>query len=144
MNKNKNHNSQVNEIIKRKIYFYKNTRFLNICIWLDKYSLLITFKRHLKTNLNILNKTFVKYKNGWTRLLKADQKTQVLENFMGYSNQIAEKKFFKPFWSYIDFGKVIKKRKNRNISRNIELHGLTVTKSFFTHQKELYTHNKKN
>jgi hypothetical protein len=29
---------------------------------------------------------------------------QVLENFMGYSNQKAEKKKFKPFWSYIDFG----------------------------------------
>jgi hypothetical protein len=34
---------------------------------------------------------------------------QVLENFMGYSNQKAEKKNFKPFWSYIDFGKVLKK-----------------------------------
>jgi hypothetical protein len=27
---------------------------------------------------------------------------QVLENFMGYTNQKAEKKSFKPFWSYID------------------------------------------
>jgi hypothetical protein len=27
---------------------------------------------------------------------------QVLENFMGYTNQKAEKKNFKPFWSYID------------------------------------------
>jgi hypothetical protein len=34
---------------------------------------------------------------------------QVLENFMGYSNQKAEKKNFKPFWSYIDFGIVLKK-----------------------------------
>jgi len=34
---------------------------------------------------------------------------QVLDNFMGYSNQKAEKKNFKPFWSYIDFGKVLKK-----------------------------------
>jgi hypothetical protein len=34
---------------------------------------------------------------------------QVLENFMGYSNQKAEKINFKPFCSYIDFGKVVKK-----------------------------------
>ena len=34
---------------------------------------------------------------------------QVLENFMGYSNQKAEKKNFKPFGSYIDFCKVLKK-----------------------------------
>jgi hypothetical protein len=34
---------------------------------------------------------------------------QVLENFIGYSNQKAEKKNFKPFGSYIDFGKVLKK-----------------------------------
>jgi hypothetical protein len=34
---------------------------------------------------------------------------QVLETIMGYSNQKAEKKNFKPFWSYIDFGKVLKK-----------------------------------
>jgi hypothetical protein len=27
---------------------------------------------------------------------------------MGYSNQKAEKINFKPFWSYIDFGKVLK------------------------------------
>jgi hypothetical protein len=27
-------------------------------------------------------------------------------------------------WSYIDFGKVLRKRINRNISRNIEFHGL--------------------
>ena len=32
---------------------------------------------------------------------------QVLENFMGYSNQKPEKKNFKPFWSYIDFGGVL-------------------------------------
>jgi hypothetical protein len=31
------------------------------------------------------------------------------ENFVGYSNQKAERKNFKPFWSYIDFGKVLKK-----------------------------------
>ena len=34
---------------------------------------------------------------------------QVLDNFMGYSNQKAGIKNFKPFWSYIDFGKVLKK-----------------------------------
>jgi hypothetical protein len=34
---------------------------------------------------------------------------QVLDNFMGYSNQKAEKINFKPFWSYIDFDKVLKK-----------------------------------
>jgi hypothetical protein len=34
---------------------------------------------------------------------------QVLENFMIYSNQKAEKKNFKPFGSFIDFGKVLKK-----------------------------------
>jgi hypothetical protein len=50
---------------------------------------------------------------------------QVLVNFMGYSNHKAEKKNFKPFWSYIDFGKVLeKKRKNRNISGNIEIYDL--------------------
>jgi hypothetical protein len=43
---------------------------------------------------------------------------------MGFSNQKTEKKNFKPFWSYIDFGKVINKGKNRNISGNIEFHGL--------------------
>jgi hypothetical protein len=43
---------------------------------------------------------------------------------MDYSNQKAEKKNFQPFWSYIDFNKVVKKRKNRNISGNIEFHGL--------------------
>jgi hypothetical protein len=49
---------------------------------------------------------------------------QVLENFIGYSNQKAEKKNFKPFWIYIDIGNRLKKRKNRNISGNIEFHGL--------------------
>ena len=49
---------------------------------------------------------------------------QVLENFMGYSNQKAEKKNFKLFGSYIDFGKVLKKSENQNISRNIWFHGL--------------------
>jgi hypothetical protein len=49
---------------------------------------------------------------------------KVLENFMGDSNQKAEKINFKPFWCYIDFRKVLKKRKNRNMSRNIEFHGL--------------------
>ena len=34
---------------------------------------------------------------------------QVLDNFMGYSNQKAGKKYFKPFWSYIDFSKVVEK-----------------------------------
>jgi hypothetical protein len=34
---------------------------------------------------------------------------QVLETIMDYSNQKTEKKNFKPFWSYIDFGKVFKK-----------------------------------
>ena len=34
---------------------------------------------------------------------------QVLENFIDYSNQKTEKKNFKPFGSYIDFGKVLKK-----------------------------------
>jgi hypothetical protein len=43
---------------------------------------------------------------------------------MGFSNQKAEKINFKLFWSYIDFGKVVKKTKNRNISGNIEFHGL--------------------
>ena len=48
----------------------------------------------------------------------------IQKSVMGYSNQKAEKKNFKPFWGYIDFGKVFKKRKNRNISGNIEFHGL--------------------
>jgi hypothetical protein len=48
-----------------------------------------------------------------------------LENFMGYSNQKAEKKFFKPFGSYIDFSKVVKKsEKSKYLRKNIELHGL--------------------
>ena len=43
---------------------------------------------------------------------------QVLENFMGYSNQKAEKKNFKSFWSYIDFGKVLKKsEKSKYLSK---------------------------
>jgi hypothetical protein len=41
---------------------------------------------------------------------------------MGHSNKKNENQNFKPFWSYIDFGKVLKKRKNRNISGNIEFH----------------------
>ena len=37
---------------------------------------------------------------------------------MGYSNQKAEKKNFKPFWSYIDFGKVVKKtEKSKYLSK---------------------------
>jgi hypothetical protein len=43
---------------------------------------------------------------------------------MGYSNQKAEKKNFKPFWCYIDFGKVLKKSEISKISENIEFHGL--------------------
>ena len=43
---------------------------------------------------------------------------QVLENFMGYSNQKTEKKNFKPFWSYIDFDKVLKKtEKSKYLSK---------------------------
>jgi hypothetical protein len=38
---------------------------------------------------------------------------------MGYSNQKAEKKNFKPFWSYIDFGKVLKKDGKIEISPEI-------------------------
>ena len=34
------------------------------------------------------------------------------------------KKNFKPFWNYIDFRKVLKKSKNRNISGIIMFHGL--------------------
>ncbi len=44
--------------------------------------------------------------------------------FYGLLKSKSRKKNFKPFWSYIDFGKVLKKQKNRNISRNIEFHGL--------------------
>ena len=43
---------------------------------------------------------------------------QVLENFMGYSNQKTEKIDFKPFWSYIDFGGVLKKtEKSKYLSK---------------------------
>jgi hypothetical protein len=39
---------------------------------------------------------------------------------MGYSNQKTEKKNFKPLWSYIDFGKVLKKteKSNKNFKRS--------------------------
>ena len=37
---------------------------------------------------------------------------------MGYSNQKTEKKNFKPFWSYIDFGGVLKKtEKSKYLSK---------------------------
>jgi hypothetical protein len=50
---------------------------------------------------------------------------QVLENFISYSNQKTEKKNFKLFWSYIDFGKVLKKtEKSKYLYRTIEFHGL--------------------
>jgi hypothetical protein len=49
---------------------------------------------------------------------------QVLENFMGYSNQKAEKKILSRSGVISILVKWLKKRKNRNISGNIEFHGL--------------------
>jgi hypothetical protein len=48
----------------------------------------------------------------------------VLENFMGYSNQKAEKKILRRTGVISILVKCFKKRKNQNISRNIEFHGL--------------------
>jgi hypothetical protein len=49
---------------------------------------------------------------------------QVLENFMGYSNQKAEKKILSRSGVLSILVKWLKKRKNRTISGNIEFHGL--------------------
>jgi hypothetical protein len=54
---------------------------------------------------------------------------QVLDNFMGYSKQKAEKKNFIDVISMLSgvisiLVKCSKKRKNQNISGNIEFHGL--------------------
>ncbi len=49
---------------------------------------------------------------------------QVLENFMGCSNQKAEKKILSRSGVISILVKSLKSRKNRNISRNFEFHGL--------------------
>jgi hypothetical protein len=49
---------------------------------------------------------------------------QVLENFMGYLNQKTEKKMLSRFGVISILVKCLKSRKNRNISGNIEVHGL--------------------
>jgi hypothetical protein len=49
---------------------------------------------------------------------------QVFENFMGYSNQKAKKKILSRSGVISILVKWLKKRKNRNISGNIEFHGL--------------------
>jgi hypothetical protein len=49
---------------------------------------------------------------------------QVLENFMGYSNQKAEKKTSSRSGVISILVKCLKSRKNRNISGNIVFHGL--------------------
>ena len=47
-----------------------------------------------------------------------------LGNFsiISFSNQKTKKQNLQSFWSYIGFGKVLKKLKNRKISRNIEFY----------------------
>jgi hypothetical protein len=47
---------------------------------------------------------------------------QVLENFMGYSNQKAEKKILSRSGVILILLKCLKSQKNRYISRNIEFH----------------------
>ena len=80
---------------RKKTFFYYLTTF---------YPFLRVFKYHRKFS-------FLKYRIFCPKKFFFSKKwmLKVLENFMGYSNQKAEKKNFKPFWSYIDFGKVLKK-----------------------------------
>jgi hypothetical protein len=49
---------------------------------------------------------------------------EFLENFMGYSNQKTEKKYLKRSGVISILIKCLKSQKNRNISGNIEFHGL--------------------
>ena len=49
---------------------------------------------------------------------------QVLENFMDYSSQKAEKKILSRSGVISILIRCLKSQKNRNISRNIEFHGL--------------------
>jgi hypothetical protein len=50
---------------------------------------------------------------------------QVLENFMGYSNQKAEKINFKPFLSYIAFSEVLKNsEKSEYLCKYLKFQGL--------------------
>ena len=65
---------------------------------------------------------------------------QVLDNFMGYSNQKAEKKILSRSGVISILVKSLKRRKNQNISRNIEFHGLL---SCQIERESKVTHKKK-